>query len=252
MQGRTLRRSAAGAGLRAGIAALILCAVALPVFVLPVFVLPADAQQDTLGAGGFPLGDPVNAPAASAPAAVPLLVLDEEKLFTQSLWGKRAQSDFAEAAADLQAENRKLETDLAAEEKALSDRRPTMPAEAFRSAADAFDEKVVGIRQAQEAKARALTSRRDSERRAFFAAAVPALRELLRQKGAVAIVDARVVLLSLNAVEATDAAVVVVDRLLGEGQAPDPSSAEDDGAADAADADVSASGGVPPATPSRP
>ncbi|MEI4470286.1 OmpH family outer membrane protein [Frigidibacter sp. MR17.24] len=195
--------------------ALVASALVAAAALWPLRPPGAAAQSVDFGSGAFSLGAAVDGPAPAAPA--PLLILDEERLFTQSRWGRRVQAEFDADAADLQAENRRLESDLATEERSLADRRPTMPADSFRAAADSFDERVVGIRQAQEAKARALTSRRDAERRAFFSAAVPALRDLLRQRGAAAIVDARVVLLSLNSLDVTDAAVQAVDARLGDG-----------------------------------
>lgn len=165
----------------------------------------------------------VPGPAAAqevAPFQAPFLTLDEERLFTQSLWGKRAEADLSAAATQLASENRQLEAQLEAEEKDLTERRGKTPPAAFRSLADEFDKKVVAIRAAQDAKGRALSRRREVERRAFFAAALPVLSEVLQRHGAVAVLDERAILLSDRQINVTEELLALVDARIGAGQPP--------------------------------
>ena len=168
---------------------------------------------------------PVSAVAQTTPATPtvqpsPVLTLDQDRLFQASAYGQRVAHDIDAAAAALTMENREIEAQLATEEKDLTTRRAAMTAAEFRPLADAFDAKVVAIRAAQEEKLVALNGRRDLERQAFYRAAAPVLGDLVRDAGAVAILDARAVFLSADRIDVTDEAIALVDRLLGAGPLP--------------------------------
>lgn len=156
-----------------------------------------------------------------APAATTILTLDQDRFFLESLFGKASIAREQEAARVLEAENSKIEAALIAEEQDLTTRRPTLPTEEFTALATAFDEKVERIRDEQDAKARALTQGRDKERQEFLRVAVPVLGDLMSEKGAVAIVDKTMIILSLSAIDVTDEAIAKVDAVLKEG-APAP------------------------------
>lgn len=164
-----------------------------------------------------PLGARTAPLAQDPPVQSPILTLNEELLYTDSLWGQQAEAGFEAEAASLGAENRNLEADLAAEERALTDRRPSMDPSAFRAEADAFDNKVTAIRAEQDMKARSLTRRRDAERRSFFAAILPALSEIMIRHGAVAILDARAIFVASNQIDVTEELLGLVDERLGAG-----------------------------------
>ena len=137
------------------------------------------------------------------------------------------------ASAALAAENRQIEAALSAEERSLTERRAKLTPEQFRAEADAFDEKVVGIRNAQDAKSRSIGQQRDGERQKFFAAAFPFIGQVLRQRGAVAILDSRAVFLSADAIDVTDELIARLDDGLGAGpaatDAPPPADAPQSG-----------------------
>ena len=147
----------------------------------------------------------------------PVLTIDQDRLYTESLWGKRALADLEARSTGLQAENRKIEAALTAEEKTLTERRPIMAAEEFRKLADDFDRRVTGIRQAQDTKARDLTRYRDEDRQAFYDAALPVMGEVMDARGAVAILDKRAIFLSATAIDVTDTVRALIDRKLGAG-----------------------------------
>lgn len=176
---------------------------------------------------------------AGAPASVaqtvperqvqsPILTLDQDQLFAGTLWGKRAEARIETASAELAAENRQIEADLTREEKALTEERATMPAEDFRKAADAFDAKVTEIRRTQEAKARAVGQMQDAERQRFYAAALPVMGEVLRSRGAVAVLDSRAIFLSADVIDITGEMIERIDAKLGAGEdAPLPDSPDE-------------------------
>lgn len=174
---------------------------------------------------------PQAAPTA-APLASPILTIDQDRLYGESLWGKRAEAAIQAETAALQAENRRIEAGLADEEKALTERRKTAAPDTFRALADDFDQRVTGIRDAQERKLNAIATERDETRQAFFNAALPVMARLLEQRGAVAILDSRAVFVSARSVDATDELRTEIDRVLGAGPEVQPESAGDAPAAD--------------------
>jgi Skp family chaperone for outer membrane proteins len=150
-------------------------------------------------------------------AIIPLLILDQEELFLRSEFGQRIRADIARASAELSAENRQIEAELVAEEQALTEERATLPGAEFRVKARAFDEKVTAIRAEQDAKARAINRTTEEAQQAFFSRVAEVLLDIMRERGAVAILDQRVVLLSSEAVDITELAVTRIDQAIGDG-----------------------------------
>lgn len=167
---------------------------------------------------GLALGSGMRAPAQEAPpVSSPILTIDQDRLYTESLWGKRAETEIKASMAALQAENNKIEAELTAEELSLTDRRPKMKPEDFRKLADDFDARVTDIRQAQDNKSRQIAADRDKARQAFLTAALPVMAKLLQAKGAVAILDNRAVFVSARSIDATDDLRQRLDQVLGAG-----------------------------------
>ena len=176
-----------------------------------------------VAAQGFSLGETVGEGGA-APDAFPhatpdspVLTLDQERLFTASAFGQRVAEELQAASVELARENRRIEQDLIAEERALTERRATLAPEAFRELADAFDARVVALRRQQDAKAVALQRREEAERQAFLRAALPVLAELVSELGAVAILDDRAVLFAAGSIDVTDRAIDRIDAEIGAG-----------------------------------
>jgi Skp family chaperone for outer membrane proteins len=167
---------------------------------------------------------PQAAPAQTAaqPAPPQILTLDEERLYSASLYGKALEARALVASQALAAENRKIEAELSAEEAALTTKRPTVTAEAFAVLAEAFDAKVERIRAEQQAKAEKLTQNRDAGRKQFLNAAVPILADLMREAGAYAIVHRNALVLAFDAMDITDRAIAALDAKLGDGSSPAP------------------------------
>lgn len=171
-------------------------------------------------AGAAPLLAQTDAP---APPASAILTIDQDRVYGESAWGKRAARHLAEVSASLAAENRDLEAKLVAEEKALSDARPTMDPAAFREAADAFDARVVEMRRAQDAKGRAIGRIAETEQKGFYSAALPVMGEVLRERGAVVVLDSRAIFVSAESIDVTDEMIASIDAKIGAGEdAEDP------------------------------
>jgi Skp family chaperone for outer membrane proteins len=170
-------------------------------------------------AAGLALAPEGSVLAQDAPQAGGVLLLDQERLFSGSRFGQRVLAELDAKTKELQTENRKLEADLEAEEKALTERRASLPPEEFRKLADAFDAKVKGIRAARDAKSTDLTAQREAARKTFIETAVPILGQILRERGASAIIDRSAVVLSFDRIDITDLAIARVDVLLSPGAA---------------------------------
>lgn len=147
----------------------------------------------------------------------PILTIDSERLFLESAFGKRVAAEIEQKGAELTAENRKIEAALETEERELTDKRATLPAEEFRELANAFDLKVQATRQEQAAKGRALNELLDQERDVFLTAAAPVLERLMREADAAVILERRSVFVSASAIEITDDAIALLDETLGSG-----------------------------------
>jgi Skp family chaperone for outer membrane proteins len=154
-----------------------------------------------------------------------VVVVDQERLFSETVFGLRLSEELEAASIALAEENRRIEQFLIEEEKALTEQRPEMTPDAFREAANAFDRQVTDLRSEQDRKARSIAERSEAERRAFLDAALPILGGLMADYGAFVILDQRQIFLSDDRVNVTDEAIARIDAVLGErllGAPPQP------------------------------
>ncbi|MDJ0825655.1 MAG: OmpH family outer membrane protein [Rhodobacter sp.] len=160
----------------------------------------------------------------------PILTLDQEQLFSQSRAADEISAAIEAEAAELAAENREIEAALTAEELELTELRPTLDPDEFRALADAFDVKVQGLRAEQDAKALDLQRRRDEERQTFLRQITPVLAEIVRERGAVVVLDRRSVFLSAETIDITEEAVARINAAFeanaGEDDSADPGAAD--------------------------
>ncbi|WP_294113350.1 OmpH family outer membrane protein [Shimia sp.] len=151
----------------------------------------------------------------------PVLTVDSDMMFSQSQFGVRVAQELAAEESVLLAENRRIQAELTAEEKALTEKRGEMDADAFRAVAEAFDARVVQIRKEQDAKAANIEQRRQREQEAFIRVASPILTTLMRDAGASVILERRDVLLGDPAVDITSFAIERLNETLGAGRPKD-------------------------------
>lgn len=155
---------------------------------------------------------------ASAQVPEAFLVIEQERLLTDSLAGQAVLQEEEEDRAALLAEGQSLDAAFEAEELALTEQREKMDAAEFRALADAFDTKVVETRREQEAKANAVSRRAEERRRRFLQQVQPILLETLEESGASAVVDRRFVLIFKQELNIT----AEVIRRLDETYQPEP------------------------------
>ncbi len=186
------------------------------------------------------ISGPTSAPAQEfLQVPSPILVLDQERLFEGALQAERLSEDFERRSAALAAENRRIEAELVAEELELTELRPTMEPSEFRALADAFDEKVRAIRAEQDDKVRQLQLLREQERQDFLRRVTPVLGEIVRERGAVAVLDRRTLVISAESIDITEEVIARINAEFGETPLEGPAETPGPGP-DAGDPDVPA------------
>lgn len=148
----------------------------------------------------------------------PIMVVDFERIFGETQYGRRIAEEISAERERVQAENDRIAEELLAEESALTQARSTMDAEAFRLAAAAFDERAQSVRASREAEQTRLVELRDNARAQFVERIQPLISAMMLQRGAVVTMDRRAVIQAIGGANATDAAIEMIDNRLGDGQ----------------------------------
>ncbi|WP_245155620.1 OmpH family outer membrane protein [Paracoccus ravus] len=175
------------------------------------------------GGGDQPQGILVQTPTSPGNSAI--LTVEAEALFARSAWGKRVQAELEKRSAEVASENDRLADQFATEEQQLTELRATLSPEEFRARADEFDKRVVEVRRAREQAARALQDEIESERAAFFRAALPVLGQVMRERGASVVLDQRAIFVAAESADVTDLVIERLDSTIGAG----PAASQSDG-----------------------
>lgn len=154
---------------------------------------------------------PVFAQTATIEVQSPILVIDQDRLFSETGLGSASLAEIEQVANDLKEENQRIEEELILEERALTEQRATLPADEFRILADEFDIRVQRIRAEQDEKARNLTRSQDEARTKFFQDVAAIISEIVREEGALVVIDRRNVFLSAEQIDITDEAIARVN-----------------------------------------
>ncbi|WP_108814179.1 OmpH family outer membrane protein [Loktanella sp. Alg231-35] len=156
-------------------------------------------------------------PAAAQQSSPQILIIDSERLFFETLYGRRIAEDLAKRTAELQAENDRIVETLTQEERSLTLRRPEMTPEEFRAESEAFDAKVQDVRRVRDSKNVELQVA-SAEARARFEERVQGIvANIMLERGAAMVMEQRNVVLSVRAANITDDAIVRIDAELGNG-----------------------------------
>ncbi len=156
-------------------------------------------------------------PAAAQQSQPQVMIIDSDRVYVETLYGRRIASDLAVQAAELQAENDRIVETLTEEERSLTIRRPEMTPEAFRAEAAAFDAKVQEVRRVRDAKNVELQVA-NAEARARFEERVQGIvANIMLERGAFLVLEQRNVVLSVRSANITDDAIVRIDAELGDG-----------------------------------
>lgn len=151
-------------------------------------------------------------------ALSPILVIDSDRMFRASQVGQRINAGLEARLEALVAENRKIEGQLVAEELSLTEQRQTMDPTEFRVLANEFDQRVQGIRAAQDAKQRELQQLRDAQSKTFIDEVAPILSAIGRERGALVILERRSVFLSADTIDVTEEAIARINASFQDSQ----------------------------------
>ena len=152
---------------------------------------------------------------------LPVAMVNQDRLFTGSDFGKKFERDFATKRNELVAENRRIESELEQEELDLVDKRTTLEVTEFRKLATLFDKKVVGIRQAQKTKISDLNRAVETARQQFFALATPIIERYMDEHGIVFLLHEQAIFLGRQTGDITGELILRIN-LETETQAPNP------------------------------
>lgn len=160
-----------------------------------------------------PQAQPGTQPETPSGRLMPFLVVNQERLLTDSQRGRALLAEQEAARDQLRAEARAIDSDFEAEERELTEARATLEPEAFRALADDFDARVVTARRDQDARSAALAQEFDAGRRRFYSAIAPILVQLMERHGALAVLDENSVLLATQELDITNAAIAEIDAM---------------------------------------
>ncbi len=160
---------------------------------------------------GLMLAPPV---AAQDTVAAPVLVLDIERLYATSAYADSLRAAIEVEAEALAAENERIVADLTEEERSLTERRPSMDVTAFRQEAAEFDTKVNDIRRARDIKEAEINQALAEVRTRFLEDVRPLIGAIMVEKGAVAVIDSRSVVVVVRITDITVEAIARIDAEL--------------------------------------
>jgi len=142
----------------------------------------------------------------------PLLVLDQDRFFSESGLGKAMTGNLLAKREEVIKNARGVYLAFETEERRLTDQRLGMDPAKFQILADDFDARVQESRKQQLATDLDLQKEADGIRQQFFRIAAPYMSQLLQKYSAGAILDMRSVLLFDQNMNITDEAIALLDK----------------------------------------
>ena len=141
----------------------------------------------------------------------PVLVIDTGRLFAESAYASQLNDEIELVALQIRDENQRIVAELVAEEKSLTELRPSMSPEDFRAAADAFDRKAQDIRAERDAKEIELEEARRDVRVRFLSEVRSVVGQLMVERGGGIVLDSRSTYVFVTSIDITDEAIARVD-----------------------------------------
>ena len=178
-----------------------------------------------------------------------IVTIDRQSLFSDTQYGRRVVQTVEVERQRLATETRKVEAALLQEERDLTAKRAEMTPEAFRALAKAFDEKVQALRAEGTTREQDFVSTLERQQVEFFEQVGPILGQLVRELGAVVILDRRAILLTTQNIDITKLAVQRIDEVLGDGADGEADTNSGDDNAVEGDTDAPTPEGLAPTAP---
>ncbi|MDB9786244.1 OmpH family outer membrane protein [Amylibacter sp.] len=143
-----------------------------------------------------------------------IAVLDQEALFTESIWGKNILNEIEVKVSLLAKENRSIESLLETEELLLTKKRKIISKLEFDVLAFEFDNKVKQIRNEQAIKQRKINDFLNDNKKMFFEKITPILLSFIDELGVEVLLNKDTVALASTGSDITKAAIAKINSQL--------------------------------------
>ena len=143
-----------------------------------------------------------------------IAVLDQDALFTQSVWGKRIIIEVENRVKILSAENRSIEKKLEYEEVELTEKRKLINKLEFNTLAIKFDTKVKKIREDQANKQREINLYLNENRALFFKDITPILLSFIDELGVEVVLNKDTIALASTGSDITEMTINRINEKL--------------------------------------
>jgi len=143
-----------------------------------------------------------------------IAVLDQDALFTQSVWGKRIIIEVENRVKILSAENRSIEKKLEYEELELTEKRKLINKLEFNTLAIKFDTKVKKIREDQANKQREINLYLNENRALFFKDITPILLSFIDELGVEVVLNKDTIALASTGSDITEMTINRINEKL--------------------------------------
>ena len=141
-------------------------------------------------------------------------ILDQEALFTESIWGKNILNEIEVKVSLLAKENRSIESLLETEELLLTKKRKAISKLEFDVLAFEFDNKVKQIRNEQAIKQRKINDFLNDNKKMFFEKITPILLSFIDELGVEVLLNKDTVALASTGSDITKAAIAKINSQL--------------------------------------
>ena len=143
-----------------------------------------------------------------------ILYLNQNKVYSESIFGKNLEEFFRDESKKLKEQNRQLTKELEIEEQRLTNEREGMPLDEFKILAKSFNTRVEKVRKAQKEKSDILKYKLEEQRTYFFNAVYPLLLEFVAKTNATGILDSSVVLVGNSKLDVTNKVILIINDKL--------------------------------------
>ena len=143
-----------------------------------------------------------------------ILYLNQNKVYSESIFGKNLEEIFRNESKKLKEQNRQLTKELEIEEQRLTNEREGMSLDEFKILAKSFNARVEKVRKEQKEKSDTLKYMLEEERKYFFNAVYPLLLEFVEKTKATGILDSSVVLVGNSKLDVTNKVILIINDKL--------------------------------------
>jgi Skp family chaperone for outer membrane proteins len=143
-----------------------------------------------------------------------VLYLNQNKVYSESIFGKNLEEMFRNESKKLKEQNRQLTKELEIEEQRLTNEREGMALDEFKILAQSFNARVEKVRKEQKEKSDILKYKLEEERKYFFNAVYPLLLEFVAKTNATGILDSSAFIVGNSKLDVTNNVILIINDKL--------------------------------------